>query len=239
LATSRLGDIMSITLGGVTGDVDYFLLNESRRRELDLAERSVRPILSKARHLCSAQIDRSVWESLRKRDERVWLFDPPDECLRIAAVRRYLELDEACGGCHQTRYKIMNRSPWYRVPVPQKIHGFISGMSKLGPWVCLNRARKLVASNTLYTVAFKHDTDIEKRSAWGLALLSSSARAALARAGRVYPDGLVKHEPGDLSNIRIPKPSRTRDSERVYKRAVEAMLNGKPELASRMADDWL
>ena len=172
-------------------------------------------------------------------DERVWLFDPPDECLALAAVRRHLELDETQGGCHRDRYKIKSRSPWYRVPMPQKIDGFMSGMSRHGPWICLNRTRKLVASNTLYTIEFRHAVDSPERSAWSLALLTTAARAALARAGRVYPDGLVKHEPGDLSRISIPEPHRTLGSEAVYARAVSALLTGRPSFASQIADDWL
>jgi hypothetical protein len=237
--TVRLGEIVSIKLGGVTGDVNYFLLSESRRQELDLPVRSVRPILTKARHLCAAQIDRSVWEILRERDERIWLFDPPDELLSTAAVKRYLELDESHGGCRRDRYKIRIRKPWFRVPLPEKIEGFVSGMSRLGPWICLNSTRNLVASNTLYTVEFRRTCDAEKRCAWSLAVLTTPARAALTRVGRVYPDGLVKHEPGDLVKISVPEPNRIRGSEAVYARAIHALLSGRVDMASEIADDWL
>lgn len=237
--TVRLGEIVSIRLGGVTGDADYFLLSESRRQQLELPMRSVRPILTKARHLCTAQIDRTVWETLRERDERIWLFNPPDELLTNAAVKRYLELDELHGGCRRDRYKIRSRSPWYRVPIPERIEGFVSGMSKLGPWICLNRTRNLAASNTLYTIEFRRTSDLELRCAWSLSVLTTLARSALARVGRVYPDGLVKHEPGDLVTISVPEPHRIRGSEAVYSRAVRVLLSGRVDLASEIADDWL
>ena len=59
--TRPLGEMVSIGIGGVTGDAEFFLLNEDKRRWLNLPVSSVRPIVSRARHLTSAVINSLSW----------------------------------------------------------------------------------------------------------------------------------------------------------------------------------
>src|ERR1017187_5911902 len=37
------------------------------------------PVISRSRHLTGAAIDRSSWQGLLRKGERVWLFNPTDE----------------------------------------------------------------------------------------------------------------------------------------------------------------
>ena len=72
----RLGDIIDIQIGGVTGDAHYFLLTEYQRIRTDLPLTALRQVVSKARHLQGASITKSVWQKLKDQGERVWLFQP-------------------------------------------------------------------------------------------------------------------------------------------------------------------
>jgi adenine-specific DNA-methyltransferase len=93
-----LGNVVSIHLGTVTGDSSYFLLSESRRRELRLPISAVRPVLSKAKHLSSPKITAVQWNELKDADERIWLFNPGPRITDNQYVQSYLSfgLD---GGC--------------------------------------------------------------------------------------------------------------------------------------------
>lgn len=234
----QLGDVLDIRLGGVTGDADYFLLTEAERIERRLPVESVRPVLSKARHLIAGQITRSEWQLLRDNGARIWLFDPSQRTIKHPAVQAYLNLKPESGGCHRDRYKITNRAPWYRVPLPLRVDGFMSGMTKFGPWICLRGMPRLTATNTLYTVRFCGSLGNDEKSALALSILTSRYERFLDQIGRIYPSGLVKYEPGDLANLPLVLPNRIMGAKTLYPQAISALLNGRPKECRRIADQW-
>jgi hypothetical protein len=227
--------IASIALGGVTGDVKFFLMNEDRRLLLKLPRAAVRPVVSKAKHLLRAQITSAEWEALKKTGERVWLFSPDENSAKDPHVKRYLALEENKGGCNRRAYKVSIRKPWYRTPLPTLPDAFVSGMSQYGPWLCINETRSVNATNTLYAVRFssRNRQDWYK---WALALLSSRARRQIRRVGRRYPDGLIKYEPGSMGRIALPKMRDLADYRKVYEEAVAALRLGRPQLSREIAD---
>jgi hypothetical protein len=233
-----LGDYLEIQLGGVTGQVEYFLLTEDRRLSLGLPKEAVKPVLSRSRHLTGAVIGEDSWLKLLNSGERVWLFDPTDEVLANPAVINYLSLSSQCGGCDRERYKIRNRKPWYRTPLPARVDGFMSGMTRTGPWLALSSMQSLNATNTLYVARFKERETLASKSALALAMLTSEVRDALRQKCRHYADGLMKHEPGDLTSIRVPPLRCLSKTPAAYSRAVKLLLAGKDEDASALADSF-
>jgi len=193
-----LKEVLQIRLGGVSGDVSYFLMTEKKRRELNLPVGSMRPLVSKARQLRWGVLTKARWRTLRDNGERVWLFDPPRRLRNHPAVRKYIDFGKS-GGCNQSALKITRRRPWYRTPLPRHIHGFMSGMSQDGPWISLRAMPSLAASNTLYVVRFTSARRRDEQAAWALSLLTSRTRKLVKELRRVYTDGLTKYEPGDLS----------------------------------------
>lgn len=232
-----LREVLQIRLGGVTGDAHYFLMTEKRRRELELPVESVRPIVSKARHLLWGVVTRARWRTLRENGERVWLFDPSPRAEEHAAVRKYIAFGES-GGCDQSALKIRHREPWYRTPLPRGIDGFMSGMAQVGPWISLRAMPRLAASNTLYVARFLTARTLEEQGAWALSLLTSRTREFLRERGRVYTDGLMKYEPGDLLRAPLFVPRRISGSRGTYLRAIEALLCGDEEECCALADEW-
>jgi adenine-specific DNA-methyltransferase len=237
-ATVRLGEILEVSIGAVTGDAPYFLMSEQRRRDLALPTKSLRPVLTHAKQLLAAIVDMAVWQKLRSEGERVWLFRPPRSYMSHPSVRSYLRLSARAGGCRRG-YKISNRRPWHRTPLPRRADGFVSGMSRLGPWISLSRMSNITVTNTLYTVRFRKRCSEADKAAWCLALLTSSARSWLRPLGRRYADGLLKFEPSDLENIRVPRPGSSAGAMAAYERSVSALLAGNPVESCRIADDWL
>jgi len=235
----RLCDVMTIGIGAVTGDARYFLLTESERILHELPTSAMRPIVSKAKHIQAASITSEHWNNLRDNDERVWLFYPRDETLHRSAVKRYLERDVDNGGCRKDAYKVRIRDPWYLTPLPQKPHGFLSGMTRTSPFICFNQKRDLSASNTLYTVHFNGDVNEEQRNAWALMLLTSPVREQLQAIKRDYALGLSKIEPGDMKSLVLPTPTLGAVTERVYREAVTLLLDGEQEASRGLADRFI
>jgi len=237
--TSRLGDIFEFRLGGVTGDCRYFLLTESQRINHGLPIESVTPVLTRSRQLTSAYATGGTWQALRAKDERVWLFRPSQEIAAQPPVSRYLSLGVDESGCDRAAYKVRNRDPWYQTPLPDGVDGFLSGMSRFGPWICLNDMATLNATNTLYVVRLRQPCSPDQRAAWALMLLTSAARRSFRDCVRRYPDGLLKYEPGDLANATIPTPGRVAGARAYYRATVNQLLRGDISAAVAKADAWL
>lgn len=230
-------DLASIHLGGVTGDARYFLLSEAQRREAGLPCEALVPVVTRARHIQASMIGMKVWQSLRDGGERVWLFNPDEYAIKSEPVRRYLGRRPEEGGCRRTAFKVMCRSPWYRTPLPQQPHAFISGMSQHGPWLCINEMNGLNATNTLYVVTFHDGIGPEEWPKIGLAMLSSDVQRQLRRVVRHYADGLLKYEPGALSRVRLPVMRSNLDYRTIYRGAVRLLVSGERRLARGLADD--
>jgi adenine-specific DNA-methyltransferase len=232
----RFGDVASVRLGGVTGDANYFVFNESRRRELSLPISALKPVITKTWQIYNAEVSELGWSKLKGADARVWLFYPKGSSLKHEAVRRYLRLKSKDGGCNRSAFKIRNRDPWYLTPLPENPDGFISGMSPYGIWICLNEKPRLNAINTLYTVSFSHEYSRRERYAWALSLLTSQAAKSFSRLTRVYADGLRKIEPGPLSEVIIPNPPKIVDAVTRYRMSLKHLLCGDFLASRRIAD---
>jgi hypothetical protein len=237
-STIALGTIADIRLGGVTGDASYFLMTEKRRQDLELPSDALTPVVSKARHLRSAFMNRKKWDELKSSGERIWLFNPSEAIAKRLKVKNYLDLAASEGGCTRDAYKVSIREPWYRTPMPKAPDAFLSGMSQYGPWLCINEMDGLTATNTLYVVTFRSRNRADWYQ-WALALLSSIAQRQIRRIGRRYAEGLVKYEPGPVSKIKLPKLRLDVDYKSLYAQAVAALLGGDRAMARDIADSAL
>lgn len=235
----RFGDLARVRIGAVTGDAQFFLLNEARRLELGLGLSDVRPVLTRARHLGGAFVTPEIWSTLRDRGERVWLFRPRRRRgPRPRAVVEYLEVGLA-GGSHLGQ-KTRERESWYLTNINPYADGFMSGMTSAGPWLCLNRSPEITATNTLYTVHFHQPLQVHEKAAWALSLLCSPVAAQHAKIGRCYSKGLLKFEPRDVMSLMLPV---ARGSEQqalaTYEQAISALLRGETCAARTHADSFV
>ena len=235
----RFGQIAQISIGAVTGDARYFLLNEARRVELRLPRSAVRPILSRARQIVCSEIDELVWRKLMSDGERVWLFYPSGSDVADPAVCSYLDLSEEDGGCRRGASHVRKRNPWYRVQIPSPFDGFVTGMSQTTTWIMLNQMEGLTASNTLYGVRFVQSRNVDEWAAWCLSLLASSTVVSRERLIRQYPQGLRKLEPCDIGNLAVRQPKTTVDARSLYREATALMMRGYSDDARSLVDDWL
>jgi hypothetical protein len=238
LTLQRLDELVHIHIGAVTGDANYFLLNDEERKAWRLPQSALRPVLSRSKHLASATMGPNEWRELRDRGARVWMFWPSKSALKHRAVKVYLRHGEE-GGCNITAHKIVKREPWYHTRLPGRVDGFVSGMSKRLPFLALREMDGLTASNTLYIIRFKQRVAADEKATLGLLLLTSAVRKELARHARVYADGLLKFEPTDLGAVRVPVVQPRKNAARVFRNATALLLAGREAEASAMADAWV
>ena len=234
----KLSEVLSIRIGCVTGDARYFLLRESDRVRLRLPIQVLHPVLTRAQQLKTAVVTKAVWETLREHNERIWLFRPHRRDLNLPSVRKYLRLRPEDGGCNKRNYKVRVRNVWYSPDLPAKVDGFLSGSSRLGPWISLQQYERLSATNTLYYVTFNEHLSKNAKSAWALSFLTGQFRQQISRIVRLYPDGLEKLEPGDLMCLQVPIPPRDRGAVSAYRKAIRLLMNEGPTVAQKFADEW-
>ena len=237
--TIQLKEIIDISLGGVTGDVNFFLLTEAERIERKLPIDTLIPVVSKSKHLRASAVTKRLWDQLRASNERVWLFSPSPNQLKRKAVERYLKLSSQEGGCRRNRLKILLRDPWYQTPLPLNVDGFISGMIQAGPWISLNRMQGLNATNTIYTIKFKKRLTLDQKAAWALSFLSSYTFNVMISIGRIYASGLRKFEPGDLLKLPLIIPKKEKEANKKYVFAIERLLKDDALAARKIADRFL
>jgi hypothetical protein len=234
--TKSFDELFSLRIGCVTGYANFFLLTESERTKHRLPFSAVQPVVSRAKHLVDAHITFATWNRLRSQNERVWLFRPGRAALRSNAVRAYIALGEEI--CDLSSYKLKHRTPWFLVPdVRTDVVGFMSGMTKSGPWICLRSMRGLAATNTLYVISEKKRMTYAERCGWALSMLSSPVRQQFHGLTRRYADGLAKLEPRDISILRLPEPPEIAGIAAIYKQAVGALTSGHEIDAIRIADE--
>jgi hypothetical protein len=233
---ARLGDVVSTKLGGVTGDTRFFTITEDRRRELGLPAACVQPVVTRCRHIRSPWVVREHWNRLRAQSERVWLFNPSQSMVENPSVKCYLSLDQDAGGCRRTAYKVRNRDPWFRTPLPSPPDGFISGMCHDGVWICVNEMSKLNATNTLYVIHFRESLPFNERYACALTLLTTQVSKRLRRIRRRYADGLEKIEPGQIADLEIPPFHHIVGAKHKYRRALAMLFAGESRESKRIAD---
>jgi hypothetical protein len=212
-------------------------MNEDTRKELKLPTAAFTPVISKARHLRFSKLEQPEWNELRKAGERIWLFNPtPLLVRRESRIRNYMYRKE--GGCNRNAYKVVTRRPWYRTPLLTSADAFMSGMSKHGPWLCINEFSKVRATNTLYVLKFfKQYRD--ERYMWALAMLTSISQRQVRGIARHYADGLVKYEPGALSEVELPRLNDEADHQKLYELAIRALQSADMTLAKEIADSIL
>jgi hypothetical protein len=235
--TVLFSEIANIRLGGVTGDSRYFLLTDKQRREHRIPAQACRPVVSRARHLSVPVLTKADWDFLKSSNQRVWLFKPGTATRKKYSVRRYLARTLEDGGCNRSAYKIRLRPRWYDTPLPSRPDGFVSGMSRFGPWICLSEFSRLNATNTLYVIKFHRKISANERFGYALGLLSSLVQPQLRKSARRYADGLIKYEPSALTNLRLPKIPAKRNCRMPYLKAVRLLVSGRRSDARKIADD--
>jgi len=195
--TCRLGEMAQVGIGYVTGANDFFHLRPSQAERLGISSAFLQPTVRNGRVLQGSAITSSTVESWFAKDEAVLLLRLSPNARLPAAIRRYLDSDEARAA--SSAYKCRVRSPWYAVPDVIVPDGFLSYMSSEGPSLVANRAN-CSCTNSVHMVRLTRKVRFgDIQMAWS----HPFTRLSCELEGHPLGGGLLKVEPREAQRIAI------------------------------------
>jgi adenine-specific DNA-methyltransferase len=196
---ARLGALVDVDVGVVTGDNDYFALSLGEAASHGVQDHT-RPLVSRSAQLAGISYSKREWRKNLASQQRVLLFAPPDADIKSLpqSVRRYVEHGVTIGA-HEG-YKCRIRRRWFIVPSQWVPDAFFTRQVHAFPRLVLNRAGA-TATDTLHRVRLTNGaspTDIAS------AFVNSLTFAFSEVSGRSYGGGVLTFEPTEVESLPIP-----------------------------------
>lgn len=195
--TVDLSSLGQIRRGVATGANHWFFLTDEEAAPLP--SRLLRPGVRRLREVEGTVLDQAEHERLGEAGRRRWLLSltGPADC-RSAAVQSLLADGEAEG--FDGRYLTRIREHWYVVESATAPDIILSLMSKDGFRAVANPVGA-IPSNSMYGIHLDDPSLAARLCQW---LNSPAGQAAIRARARHYSDGLLKLEPRDYRDVRIP-----------------------------------
>ncbi|MBS5916009.1 MAG: class I SAM-dependent methyltransferase [Clostridiales bacterium] len=192
-------DLFEVNVGLVSGENDFFVINQTTIEEFKLQE-SVIPIISRSEQLKGVRLTVQDYEGLTALGKRVFFFAPGNVNVDklTDAQRTYIQWGEEKN--YNKNYKCRIRAKWYYVSQSWRADAFLIRQAHLYPRMILNEKHALV-TDTLHKVRFLDG--VEGKSVVA-AFLNTYTFALSETIGRSYGGGVLTFEPGEMRKIRIP-----------------------------------
>jgi adenine-specific DNA-methyltransferase len=196
---TRLGELVDVDVGVVTGDNDYFALSLAEASSHGVQDHT-RPLVSRSAQLAGISYSKREWRKHLASQQRVLLFAPPDADAKHLpqSVRRYLEHGLTIGA-HEG-YKCRIRRRWFIVPSQWVPDAFFTRQVHAFPRLVLNRANA-TATDTLHRVRLINGTNSTDIAS---AFVNSLTFAFSEVSGRSYGGGVLTFEPTEVESLPIP-----------------------------------
>ncbi|PWU14168.1 MAG: SAM-dependent methyltransferase [Verrucomicrobia bacterium] len=194
----RFSAIGHAGIGYVTGANDFFHLTPTEAQFWRLPPEVLSVSVRKAEQLPEGRVDEKIVRGWICNDEPVLLLNLRGVDPLPASVKAYL--DTSAGRLARESYKCRNRKPWYVVPDVKVPDAFLSYMSGISPNLVSNGAR-CVCTNSVHAVRLTNGFQIEDvQRAWNTPFCQLSCEIE----GHPLGGGLLKLEPGEAGNVRVP-----------------------------------
>jgi adenine-specific DNA-methyltransferase len=196
--TPKIGDICATSPGIVTAANQYFIVPKDKAIALGVASKANR-IIPKGQ-VINGKIDISedFFQELCDQNVGCYLFDVADEDKLSKAAIEYLEQGESTG--LPNRYKMQNRSPWYRIPSVWTTECLFFKRTHVYPKLISNDA-DLLTTDAAYRLTLKEG--ITKESF--LPSFYNSFTLLFAEIlGRKYAGGVLELTPNEFKKLPIP-----------------------------------
>lgn len=196
---SNSSELFEVNVGLVSGRNEFFIINESKVRELGL-EKSVAPIISQSKQVKGINLTDEDYRNLVELDKDVFFFAPENKDFDdlLDEEKSYIRLGEKKG--FDTNYKCRIRPRWYYVSQSWHAEAFILCNAHLYPRIILNK-REILVTNNLHKVRFLERIDGSLVTA---AFLNTYTLAISELIGRGYSSGLLELTPNTIRQLRIP-----------------------------------
>lgn len=194
----RLGDLVDVDVGVVTGNNEFFAIDESTVSKYALNNHTVK-LVGRSAHLNGGIVfHEKDWEKAIYDGFPTYLLDIKDFDRQHVGLKEYIQLGEE-QGVHEG-YKCSIRKQWYTVPsiwVPdlfmlRQIHHY--------PRFILNKANA-VPTDTIHRVKVFNRAHVENIT---VSFMNSLTFAFSEVFGRSYGGGVLELEPNESEELPIP-----------------------------------
>lgn len=211
-------DLFDVNVGVVSGENDFFLLDESTREQFALRD-SVTPIVGRADQLSGINFTDLDFNALVAAKKKVFLFSPSDKDIDSLSAedRAYIQVGVSKG--YHEGYKCKNRKRWYVVPQAWEPDAFMLRQVHKYPRIIFN-ATHAQNTDTLHKIRFLNGVNGHIVSA---AFLNSFTLALCEIVGRSYGGGVLTFEPSEVRKLLIPM----RNAERLDFTLVDRLVRNK------------
>lgn len=219
---SRSEELFDVNVGVVSGENDFFLIDEKTREQYALEECTI-PIVGRAEQLQGVAFSAVDLQKQVDAGKKMFLFTPEDREYRdlSQAARKYIDYGVSRG--YHKGYKCRIRKHWYVVPRTWKADAFMLRQVNKYARIVLNDT-EAQNTDTLHKIRFLPGVDAKSVSA---AFLNSYTLALCEVLGRSYGGGVLTFEPGEVRKLSIP----VRGAERI-----DCQLIDKYARENRIAD---
>lgn len=198
-AICRLGDLLDVGIGYVTGANDFFHLSPDEVRRRRIPERFLRAAVRRGRALAGLRFTPEDWRAAVPQGEAGYLLSLPTAEALPESVQTYLEYGEA--NQIPKGYKCRVRTPWYSVPHVYQPDAFLTYMSGGVPRLVTNDAQ-VVAPNSLHILRIHPKTKLTAKSIAAL-WQTSLTRLSTEIQGHALGGGMLKVEPSEAENCLV------------------------------------
>jgi transcriptional regulator with XRE-family HTH domain len=194
----RLGDLVAIDAGTVTGANHFFVLSAAAAE--NVAPEFVQPMLASPNDVPGLIVAPKDWQAIAARGRACYLLVVPPDASLDRATRGYLREGERLG--ISARATCRRRPAWYALPKPGRPPAFLPYLCRHRPRMLLNEA-DVTHTNALHSVRPHPGVNI---AAVATSLLSTPALLGCELLGRRFGSGL-KLEPTEMENLLVPDPT--------------------------------
>lgn len=196
---SNATDLFEVNVGLVSGENDFFVVNQSVVTENSLQD-SVVPIISRSEQVKGVRLTENDYSALVAAGKKVFFFAPGNvEVDDLSEDQlKYIQWGEKKE--YNKNYKCRIRPKWYHVSQTWRADAFLIRQAHLYPRMILNEKEALV-TDTLHKVRFLEGVDGRAVAA---AFLNTYTFALSETIGRSYGGGVLTFEPGEMRKMRIP-----------------------------------
>lgn len=233
---NRLGELVDVGIGYVTGANEFFHLSPKDVRARRIPKEFLRPAVRRGRALSGLRFTDDDWKRATQSGQAGYLLaisrdaDLPQSVLEYIRHGENQRVPEA--------YKCRVRSPWYSVPHVYEPDAFLTYMSGTVPRLVANDAR-VVAPNSLHVVRVHPHISLRTDSIAAL-WQTSLTRLSVEVEGHALGGGMLKIEPTEAENCIVAGANMVDSSLSEFAVELDRLVrSGKEQSAQARADDLI
>lgn len=197
---TKLGSLVSVDVGVVTGNNDFFVMNRDTVNKYNLAKYAI-PLVGRTAHLNGGVVfELEDWMNSEEKGDKTYLLNYQDPLFVVLdeSVKEYIKLGEEMR-IHEG-YKCSIRKIWYSVPSVWIPDAFLFRQIHRYPKIVENKA-KAVPTDTIHRVKVYNPKRTQHVAS---SFLNSLTFAFSEVYGRSYGGGVLELEPNEAEKLPIP-----------------------------------